>query len=236
MYSDKQILVTNDDGICGEGLITLVKELYKVSKNLIIIAPKENQSAVSQKITLDRGLSLEKIAPLYANIPTYTVDGTPSDCVKIALSYLDLKIDLVVSGMNNGLNVASDILYSGTLAACFEANLNNVKALGFSCERKEFKASESITRVFDYIYENKLLDQYNLLNVNIPLNPKGIKMTVQGKRPYVPYYDLIDGLIYARRIINDRNIHQEENADILAYFDGYISISPLTINRTEKIE
>ena len=123
MLSNKLLLVTNDDGYFAEGIKALVEELYKYTKNIIVLAPKNETSAVSHGITLRRGLSLKEETPIYKDVKTYSLDGTPADCVSVGITYLNIKPDYVISGINNGLNMGDDILYSGTCGACFEASL-----------------------------------------------------------------------------------------------------------------
>ncbi len=233
MITNKKILITNDDGIKGEGLLYLVKEIAKFSKDILVVVPNEEKSAVSHKMTLRKGLTLTKCESIYQNIPTYTIDGTPSDCVKIGTLYLKFEPDYVISGMNNGLNLGCDILYSGTIAACFEAGLNNIKSLAFSCEREEFKAASNIKTVIKYINDNEKLKNELILNINLPITPKGIKITTQGKNPFNTYYEEIDGKLYAKGVPLGKNTPQTPTSDVLQYHEGYISITPLTIDRTK---
>ncbi len=233
MITNKKILITNDDGIEGKGLLYLVKEIYKFTTNILVVVPDQETSAVSHKMTLRKGLTLTKCKSIYQNIPTYTIDGTPSDCVKIATLYLKYEPDYVISGMNNGLNLGCDILYSGTIAACFEAGLNNIKSLAFSCEREEFIASKNIATVIKYIKEDQRLSNELILNINMPINPKGIKITTQGKNPFNTYYEEIDGKLYAKGVPLGKTTPQNLTSDVLNYHQGYVSITPLTIDRTK---
>lgn len=233
MFCNKKILITNDDGILSEGLKALTEEIYKITPNILLVAPAKEQSAVSHSMTIRRGLTLKKVDSLYLNIPTYTLDGTPSDCVKVAYHYLNYHPDYVISGMNNGFNLGDDILYSGTVAACFEASLLNVKSIAFSCAVGQFETKKYIKKVIDYIDNSSELSKKMLLNVNIPLSPIGIKITKQGKNPYNTSYLLKDGMLYVEGNSIADKISQAENADVLATSKGYISITPLTIDRTE---
>ena len=132
MLSNKKVLITNDDGVFAEGIKHLVKEIYKYTKNIVVIAPKNDSSAISHSITLRDGMKLERIEPIYKDIETYSLSGKPADCVSVGIVYLKLCPDYVISGINNGLNMGIDILYSGTVAACFEANIHNIKSIAFS--------------------------------------------------------------------------------------------------------
>lgn len=233
MLSNKKILITNDDGIEGFGLLYLVKEIAKYSNNILIVVPSVEMSAVSHQMTLRRGLKLEKQPSLYNNIETYTVDGSPCDCVKVAIHYLNFTPDYIISGMNDGLNLGCDILYSGTIAACFEAGLYNIPSIAFSCDRKCYEASKNISSVIEYISNNEELKKELILNVNMPINPIGFKKTHQGKNPFDTHYELKDGLLYAKGTPLGHKINQNLDTDVLSYHTGYISITPLTIDRTK---
>lgn len=233
MLFNKKILITNDDGINGLGLLYLVKEIRKLTKDILVVVPSEEMSAVSHQMILRRGIKLEQKEPIYMDIKTYTIDATPSDCVKIATLYLNFKPDYVISGMNNGLNMGDDILYSGTVAACFEAGLNNIKSIAFSCEREEFISAKNIIDVIEYISKDKKLKNELILNVNMPINYLGIKETIQGRNPFDTSYTLKDGLLYVQGTPLGKTILQSDKTDIVAYHSGYISITPLTIDRTK---
>lgn len=239
MLFNKYILITNDDGVYSQGLIELVKELckYADATKIMIVAPDVENSAVSQKITLHSGLKLVQIDPLYNNIITYSLSGTPSDCVKIALDYLKFKPDLVVSGMNKGYNLGNDILYSGTLGACFEACLSRVQSFGISSGIDNTYSICHLGKILEYIYSTSLKDEM-ILNINIPLGISDdkeveIKQTVQGHNPFENYYELRDGLLYLVGEPLGDKMEQDPNSDILAITNKVISITPLTTNRTK---
>ena len=117
------ILVTNDDGINSSLLKILVNSLKKYASEILVVAPLVEMSATSHKLTLREGLDVVKCPDIIENVPSYSVKGTPADCVKIGLFLLDFKPDVVISGINNGYNVGNDILYSGTVSASMEAAL-----------------------------------------------------------------------------------------------------------------
>lgn len=233
MLSNKKILITNDDGVFAEGIKYLVKEIYKYTKNIVVVAPSSESSAVSHSITLRDGMKLDRVKSIYKDVETYSLSGKPADCVSVGLIYLQLNPDYVISGINNGLNMGIDILYSGTVAACFEAGIHNVKAIAFSCERNEFISATSISNIIKYIEEDEKLKNAPILNVNMPINPLGIKITEQGGNQFSHGYELKNGLIYASGECMMGKSETNPKADIRAYYDGYISITPLTINRTK---
>ena len=233
MLSNKLLLVTNDDGYFAEGIKALVEELYKYTKNIIVIAPSSETSAVSHSITLRRGLLLKEEPSIYKDIKTYSVNGSPADCVSVGISYLNIKPDYVISGINNGLNMGDDILYSGTVAACFEAALLGYKSIAFSCNRNEFISASNIPDVINYISNNEKLKNSLVLNVNMPIKHKGCIETIQGYKQYSSEYILRDGLIYADGKFLNGTLEINESSDIKNYHKGYISITPLTIDRTK---
>ena len=130
-----KILITNDDGINAKGINILsncIKEYFKQNDVTIkVVAPSTEMSAVSQKLSLREGLTIEKRQDIVDGIESYAVEGTPCDCVKVAYNHLNYIPDIVFTGINNGYNVGNDILYSGTLAAAFEARLYGCKAVAF---------------------------------------------------------------------------------------------------------
>lgn len=233
MLYNKRVLITNDDGYNAEGIKALVEQIYVFTKDIIVIAPKTNSSAVSHSITLKEGMKLEKKLPIYKDVLTYSLTGTPADCVSVGIVYLQLKPDYVISGINNGLNMGIDILYSGTVAACFEAGIHNVKAIAISCERNELISASQIPSIINYINNVENLKNSAILNVNIPINAKGCKITNQGGNQFSHKYDLIDGLIYATGECLFGKGEKQEGTDIKTYYDGYVSISPLTIDRSK---
>ena len=232
MLYNKKVLITNDDGYDALGIKTLVKEIYKFTKDIIVIAPKTNSSAVSHSITLKDGMKLVEEPSIYEDVKTFSLTGSPADCVSVGLVYLNLKPDYVISGINNGLNMGIDILYSGTVAACFEAGALNTKAIAFSCERNELISAIQISDIIKYIESCETLKNSLILNVNMPINANGFKITKQGGNQFSHKYDLIDGLLYATGECLFGKEEKDLESDIRAYYDGYVSITPLTIDRT----
>ncbi|MBE6131010.1 MAG: 5'/3'-nucleotidase SurE [Erysipelotrichaceae bacterium] len=233
MLYNKKILITNDDGFDADGIRILVEEIYKFTKDIIVIAPKYNSSAVSHSITLKDGLKLVKEESIFKNVLTYSLTGSPADCISVGIVYLKLNPDYVISGINNGLNMGIDILYSGTVAACFEAGIHNTKAIAFSSERNEFISASQIPNIIKYIESNEKLKNSPILNVNMPINAEGYKITKQGGNQFSHKYDLIDGLLFATGECLYGKGEKDIESDIRAYYDGYISITPLTIDRTK---
>ncbi len=179
-----RILVSNDDGYNAPGLEALVHALKGLG-DITVVAPETNCSGSSNSLTLNRPLSVRQAANGF-----YYVNGTPSDCVHIALTgLLDFRPDLVVSGINNGANMGEDTLYSGTVAAATEGYLFGIPSIAFSLVRKGWEHIDSAADIARKIVERQTsqpLAAHFLLNVNIPAMPaqaiQEIRVTRLGKR------------------------------------------------------
>ncbi len=125
------ILIVNDDGIAAEG-IALLARAAKLFGKVCVFAPKEQCSAMSQRIILNRSIAVEPVDFPVENVAAYSVDGTPADCVRAAIAILPEKPDAVFSGVNRGYNIGFDIAYSGTVAAAMEARMAGIPAFAFS--------------------------------------------------------------------------------------------------------
>lgn len=179
-----RILVSNDDGYNAPGLQALAEALHGLAE-LTVVAPETNSSGASNSLTLNRPLWVHQAANGYSY-----VNGTPSDCVHIALTgMLDFRPDLVVSGINNGANLGGDTLYSGTVAAATEAYLFGIPAIALSLTDKGWGHLDTAARVARQLVQQYLerpLTTPLVLNVNIPSVPyealNGIRVTRLGKR------------------------------------------------------
>ena len=226
-----RILVTNDDGIRAPGIEILAKWAQKLG-TVTVVAPKSEQSAKSHSINIRTPFEVRKVQWL-DGIDCYSVDSAPADCVRFANDGLNMKFDLVFSGINKGLNLGGDIAYSGTDAAIFEAAYYICHAVAFSTIPETFEwARESLDYCWQHITENHYLD-YNLLyNVNIPAGYKGILLTRQGN----PYFrDSFKEVEPGHFIACGYSTYQGTknlDEDLDAVMNGYISMTPLTVNRT----
>ena len=228
------IIITNDDGIQGEGLHILANWAKRLG-NVTVVAPKFEQSGKSHGIELHNPFEIKRV-PFENGITAYSVDSTPADCVRYALLGAELPCDLLLSGINRGPNLGQDIIYSGTVGAAFEAAALGKKAISVSTDFTGFTAAkEHLDMICDYFIEHDLLSFGGLYNVNIPDRvTDDIRITRQGG----PYYT--DGFRHegndmyqavGRCIYEDRN---DMTLDTDAFRHGHISISPLTIDRTDK--
>ena len=174
-----RILISNDDGYLAPGLLALADALASVA-DIVVVAPDSNRSGASNSLSLDRPLSVQQ-----ASNGFYFVNGTPSDCVHIALTgLLATPPDLVVSGINNGQNMGDDTLYSGTVAAATEAYLFGIPAIAFSQVDFGWAHIDAAARVARDIVLNKrqALPAPYLLNVNIPTRPYEQLSTLRATR------------------------------------------------------
>jgi 5'-nucleotidase len=230
-----RILVTNDDGIYSEGIRKLADALRAVGE-VVIVAPDREQSAASHALTLNRPLRLLKLEE-----NEWIVDGTPTDCVNLAvLSLLKGKRpDIVVSGINFGPNLGDDVTYSGTISAAFEGALLNIPSIAFSSlvgEHFSFDRGAAFAAELTRIVLGQKPDPGIILNVNFPLvEYKGVRVTKLGKRIYSEgVIERLDprGRKYYWIGGEDPTWLSGENTDFEAVQNGYVSITPLHLDLT----
>jgi 5'-nucleotidase len=231
------ILVTNDDGVYAPGLKALAAELQKIGR-VVVVAPDRDNSAASHSLTMQRPLRVKEL-----EVDWYSVDGTPTDCVILAVGkILDKKPDLVVSGINPGPNLCDDVSYSGTVSAATEATMLGLPAFAISlvCEEPcNYGLAGQFARRLARMVLSQGLPPDTLLNVNVPSGGQaditGVKFTRQGRRKY-------EGAIKKTRDPWGRRHYwigggtpvwdKGEDTDARAIKDGYISITPLHLDRT----
>ena len=223
------ILLTNDDGVHSEGLTALAGALRPLGE-IVVVAPMQEASAIGHALTLRRPLRLETIGP---NV--YAVDGTPTDCVNIAISTVLRRLPaLIVSGINNGWNLGDDITYSGTVSGALEGSLLGVPSIAVSMERGQtldFREAARAAAVVAGAVLRRGLPARTFLNVNVPrARPKGFRATVQGRRNHVttvservdprgqPYFWIEEG---------ENRWESHDRSDYEAVQEGYISVTPL---------
>lgn len=231
------ILITNDDGIQSEGILALYEALKKEHK-VVVVAPDRERSAVSRALTLYRPIRAE-----FISTDKISVDGTPTDCVNLAINSLfKNEIDIVVSGINKGGNVAEDITYSGTVSAAMEGLLLGVPSIAISLAARENFIFETAVKVAAMLVKRiykKGLPYDTLLNVNVPNIPynhlKGIKITRMGKKRYSDnIIEKIDprGKKYYWLGGEEVGFEKLGNSDLEAIIDNYVSITPLHLDLT----
>ena len=239
-------LVSNDDGVFSAGIKALIEAIGKFG-SVYVVAPNSEKSACGHGITVHTPIRVEKFS-YTEGIPAWSVEGTPADCVKLGLTTLIKEdIDWVVSGINNGPNLGTDVFYSGTVAAAAEGVLLGVPALAFSLcsfSSRDFSVAKTIVEnLCGKIFEKKWASD-TLLNINIPnarlSDIAGIKVTGLGIREYINNYEhrldprgkeyyWLTGQLVPPPI--------EKDLDINAIRKKYVSITPLQTNLTcfEKI-
>jgi len=234
-----RILISNDDGIDAPGLRALAQALSNVGE-VWVVAPDRDQSAASHSLTLHRPLRAAKVAPRW-----YAVDGTPTDCVALAVKgMVKRKFDLVASGINLGGNMGDDVTYSGTVSAAFEATLFGLPAFAISLvtERQgDFTAAGQAAVLVAQLIAKHGLPANTLLNVNVPDLPpaeiKGFAVTQQGRRHYG---DIIvrkldpRGKAYYWIAGKEPSWEPMEESDYAAVTAGCISVTPLHLDLTNR--
>ena len=225
-----RILITNDDGIYASELIPLIKWAMKLGE-VVVAAPKVEQSGKSHGIEIHKSFSLETVN-LVDGVEAYALDSTPADCVRYAILGRKEQFDLVISGINRGLNVGADIMYSGTVGAICEAANLGVHALAFSTSPAYYdKAVEHLDMAYNFVKEHKLLEKNLFYNINIPANPTGIRITRQGGPYYSDEFTLADGMVTPHGIDVFQACGSEEVDTDCVLRCGMISITPMTNQR-----
>lgn len=213
-----KILITNDDGIAELNLKVLtetVKKHYPYDQ-IIVVAPSTEQSAVSHALEIKKQKTIKKIADLVEGIETYIVDSTPAECVILTKNVLHYDFDLVFSGINNGLNLGIDVLYSGTCGAALEALNYCDFSVAFSCHVATCEGfKKSSDEIFNFIKGNKF--NKTCLNINFPKNPQGIKITCQRNRG------------------TDLDYQKNYLTDVDALNQDFVTITPLHLDLTEYL-
>lgn len=235
-----RILLSNDDGVLAAGLQTLARSLEGLGE-VVVVAPEREQSACSRSLTLERPLRIRRVAER-----VYSVDGTPTDCVLLAVrgipGVLKFQPDLIVSGINHGPNLGDDVTYSGTVAAAAEGCLMGIPSLAVSLvswDPLDFEPAALVVRALLERIRVDPLPAGTLLNVNIPDLPyadlRGFRITRLGRRIYPdvivqqldprgkPYY-----WIGGEKPTWDK----EEGVDFVAVEEGYVSVTPMHLDLT----
>jgi len=225
-----RILVTNDDGYRSEGIHALARALRGIGE-VTIVAPTSEASAIGHALTLRHPLRLERI-----DDHVYAVEGTPTDCVNVAVTHVFKGLpELVVSGINKGWNLGDDITYSGTVAGALEGALLGIPAMAVSLRQTrgdyDFSYAARAAATLGEAMLRRPLPPRTFLNINVPKGqPQGYRVTVQAKRNHVtsvserhdpkgrPYYWIEEGQ-------NEWEPH--DRSDYQAVRDGYISVTPL---------
>lgn len=231
-----EILVSNDDGIFAPGIWRLARELKKIA-SVTAVAPDREQSGFGTAVTFRQPLRVQPVRPLMPEINAYSVEGTPTDSVIIALEkIMEKRADLVVSGINSGPNLGDDVLISGTVGAALIGYLHGFPTMAISVTSADSQQLDTAARLATILAReiaSGSLPGNILLNVNLPpLNLediKGILFTNLASRSHIDTVEEgHDGKkAYYWLVRQQINKPAEENTDIWAIEQGYISITPL---------
>ncbi len=231
------ILITNDDGYDARGLQVLIDAVADLG-DVWVVAPASEQSASSHSLTLHKPIATAQLGER-----RYTLEGTPTDCVLIAVTaILKTRPDLVISGVNHGPNMGEDVTYSGTVAAAIEGTMLGIPSVALSCLQRTMANAQTIREITRTVINSTLdlgVPEGCLLNVNIP-NPdvapiKGVRITKLGSRAY-------DNLLQEAKDEEGRLCYtiggeepvwkDEDGTDIAAVRTGYVSVTPLHLDLT----
>jgi 5'-nucleotidase len=237
--SRPRILVTNDDGYFSDGINALFTAMDKIA-DVVMVAPDREQSASSHSLTLNHPLRVQKI-----DSRRYTTDGTPTDCVMLAIHLLfkNRKPDMIISGINHGANMGDDVTYSGTIAAAIEGSILRIPSIAVSMPHwapgtKMTNAANFVARLVRR-YESLSLDPATFLNVNIPAGVESYKdfeFTSLGMRQY-------KDVIIRKTDPRGKNYYwiggrpkwkSTPGSDFAAIQKKVISITPLRLNFTDS--
>ena len=226
-----KILITNDDGINSPALPRLIRWASRLGE-VTAIAPKYEQSGKSHAIDFHGEIEIKKVS-LDGGLCAFSVDSSPADCVRYGVLGLGERYDLVISGINKGFNLGCDIVYSGTAGAIFEAGRLGLRGIAISTDPHSFDhAFERLDELFDFINEKNLFAVSSLYNVNIPLGSGDFRFTRQGGIYYTDEFVCRGGDIYVQVGAPAPSVSDDVAYDIPAIERGFISITPITSDRT----
>lgn len=237
-----KLLLTNDDGIQSPALLALAKELEK-EHELIIAAPDTQKSATGHSITIQTPIIIRPVTLKGISSNAYSISGTPADCVRVAIDKLaNDNFDMVVSGINLGTNLGTDVLYSGTVSAAIEAAIYKIPSIAISSEVRKEKlcydiAAKFAPKILNIAIKNGIREDL-VLNVNVPCveekDIKGIKVCPIGDKTYDNYYleSTTENNEIAVLLRGTPNANVGENTDKFYFNNGYVTITPLHYDLT----
>lgn len=247
------ILITNDDGVTAPGLAALVDAVKNLGK-IIVIAPDKAQSGMGHAITIGSPLRMVKVHNFGHDIESYSCNGTPVDCVKLAVDkILHRKPDICISGINHGANHSINVIYSGTMSAALEASIESIPSVGFSLLdyslEADFSGAKKYARlIVEQILNGKSMDKHLCLNVNFPAvserDLKGLKICRQAYAKYEEdFIERVDphGKKYYWLTGEFVNFDKGRDTDVWALNHNYASVVPVQFDLThyklkEKLE
>ncbi len=245
-----KLLISNDDGVYALGIRTLANTLATAGHDVTVVCPDRERSATGHGLTLHQPIRAEVVESVFhPSIKAWACSGTPSDCVKLALwALLDSPPDFVLSGINHGSNLGTDVLYSGTVSAAMEGTIEGIPSVAFSLtsfKGHDFQPAADFACLLVQQLKERPLPELTLLNVNVPAiaasEIKGAIVTRQGIRRYVDvfekradprgktYYWLAGEVL---EDVEDPRMPDQVPTDVQANREHYITITPLHYNLT----
>lgn len=249
-----KLLISNDDGIFALGVRTLANTLAQAGYDITVVCPDRERSATGHGLTIHQPIRAEVVESIFhPSITTWSCSGTPSDCVKLAIhAVLDQRPDFVLSGINHGSNLGTDILYSGTVSAAMEGLIEGIPSIAFSLASytsREFQVAADFAHTLLTHLAKNPLPEATLLNVNVPPVAQdaiaGVKITRQGLRRYIEHFEKrVDprGKTYywlageaIEEIPQPEHLHLPPDipTDVQAIRENYITVTPLQYNLTD---
>ena len=248
-----RLLISNDDGIYALGIRSLANGMAEAGHEVTVVCPDRERSATGHGLTLHSPIRAEEVESVFhPNIKAWACSGTPSDCVKLALgALLDHQPDFVLSGINHGSNLGTDVLYSGTVSAAMEGVIEGIPSIAFSLtsfSSREFQPAVRFAQTLLMQLAQHPLPKLVLLNVNVPAVPQadiaGVAVTRQGVRRYTDifqkrldprgktYYWLAGELL--EDVTDEVDLKEGNQAltDVQAIRNNYITVTPLQYNLT----
>ena len=232
-----RILISNDDGVYSPGIAALARSAAKFG-DVRVVAPDVEQSSAGHAITATRPMRYRPTR-IFDDIEAYRVNGTPADCVALGLNQWE-HVDVVLSGVNLGLNLGNATWHSGTLAAAKQAVLLGTRGIALSApiddETSDFSIlGPWIDRALETLFEN---DKPRLVNVNFPREPQGLRWTAQSVHQYngkiVPDKDPMGRPVFWFTVVPLEEL--KEGTDLWAVDQGYVSLTPLRLDLTDYEE
>ncbi|MBE9011035.1 5'/3'-nucleotidase SurE [Pseudanabaenaceae cyanobacterium LEGE 13415] len=248
-----RLLISNDDGVYALGIRTLANTLAEAGHKVTVVCPDRERSATGHGLTLHDPIRVVPMDHVFqSDIQAWACSGTPSDCIKLAIwALLEEKPDFVLSGINHGSNLGTDVLYSGTVSAAMEGVIEGIPSIAFSLtsfQATDFQPAADFACTLVQQLENDPLPELMLLNVNVPAierdQIRGAIVTRQGVRRYIDVFDKrVDprGKIYywlsgeLLEDVEDPDVPNDVPTDVEAIRDRYITVTPLHYNLTSPI-
>lgn len=229
-----RILLTNDDGITAPGL-ALVAAWAKSLGEVTVVAPKREQSGRSQAIDFINPVEIKRV-DFMAGVEAWAMDSTPADCVRFGTEGLGRSYDLLLSGLNRGENLGFDIVYSGTVGAVYEGAMHGIPSVGLSTFRDtQVEAARHFDALWAFVTAHGLTDRCLAWNINLPAEPKGFRITRQGKTYFSDSFEKRGEDLYIQlgEPVPSRD-PDDLTEDISALRAGYASLTPLSVTRTDE--